>query len=294
MSAKRPFINLTFYETYFFANAVKNILEDQFSYLRHLDEFYGDNRYLANAVPFPKFSAFHSFIYFIIDDLLNDDVTNIDLEKRQEDVKRFKTIPSALDLHPSKLPVNLAFDRFGIAHESFDTWLEIRNRTFLEASNDDVSDYYDDLRLEGPLEELLERATSEVFFVLFQNRRVLMLFNDMMSRQMNEAVEIELIDPEYARFFVRPGVLRRVSIPSWARRAVYFRDRGLCVLCHKDLSGVLAVGGEENYDHIVPLAAGGLNDVTNIQLLCKECNAKKLAGEPITSSHYQRWYLELE
>lgn len=287
---KRQFIELTYYETYYFANAVKNVLEDQFNYLRHLDEFYGDDRYLSYAASFPRFSALHSFIWFIIDRILNDDIANFDLKGRQEDLERFKNISGALNPHPSKLPVNLALERFGIAHDSFSTWLQDRNSTFEKATDDDVSEYYDDLRLEGPLEELLERATEEVFFVLFQNRHVLMLFNDMMARQFNGMRDDQQIPPEHRPFFARPGVLSRCSIPSWVKRAIYFRDRGLCVICHKDLSGIVAIGLEENYDHIVPLALGGLNDVSNIQLLCKECNLKKCAGEPITSSLYQSWY----
>lgn len=66
----------------------------------------------------------------------------------------------------------------------------------------------------------------------------------------------------------------------------------MCVMCAVDLSGLLAIGSEENYDHIVPLANGGLNDVTNIQLLCRSCNARKHAGEATTGSRYEAWYAE--
>jgi HNH endonuclease len=294
MTAKRSFIDLTFYETYYFANVVKNVLENQFQYIRHLDEFYGDDRYLAYVLPFPRFSAFHSFINFIIDDVLSEDALNIGLDVRQDDVVRFQGIPSALDPHPSKLPVDLALDRFGIVHESFETWLRTRGRAFLEATDDDVVRYYDDLRLEGQFEELLERATAEVFFVMFQNRHALLLFNEMMASQVKRAPEDDFIGPEYAHLFARPGALRRASIPSWVQRAVYFRDRGMCVICCKDISGLVAVGSEENYDHVVPLTSGGLNDITNIQLLCRECNTKKRAGEPTTSNRYETWYSDRE
>lgn len=54
MTATRRFIELTYYETYYFANVVKNVLEDQFAYLRLLDEFYGDRRYLSYTSPFPR------------------------------------------------------------------------------------------------------------------------------------------------------------------------------------------------------------------------------------------------
>ncbi|MFS7394050.1 HNH endonuclease [Carnobacterium maltaromaticum] len=47
---------------------------------------------------------------------------------------------------------------------------------------------------------------------------------------------------------------------------------------------------KNNYDHIVPLNLFGLNDVTNIQLLCEECNMKKLDKNYSTSQFYEKWY----
>lgn len=73
------------------------------------------------------------------------------------------------------------------------------------------------------------------------------------------------------------GRLKRKNIPKWVKRAVFFRDKGRCVLYHKDLTNLINTDNQENYDHIVPLLQHCLNDVSNIQLLCKECNqiAKK-------------------
>jgi 5-methylcytosine-specific restriction endonuclease McrA len=45
-----------------------------------------------------------------------------------------------------------------------------------------------------------------------------------------------------------------------------------------------------DFDHIVPLALGGLNDVTNLQLLCKGCNGTKGGRRRAASNHYRRWY----
>ena len=53
---------------------------------------------------------------------------------------------------------------------------------------------------------------------------------------------------------------------------------------------MLSIGERVHYDHIVPLASGGLNDVTNIQLLCEDCNRRKSAGLAITSTRYEPWY----
>lgn len=291
MSPRRSFIELTYYETYYFANVVKNVLEDQFSYLRNLDDFYGDDRYLAYTAPFSRFSALHSFIHFLIDEVISDDINDIKLDIRQDDAARLGSALNFHEPHPSKLPINFAFEQFGIVHENFETWLRLRGRSFLDATDEDVENYYDGFRLGGQFEELLGRATREVFFVLFQNRRILLKFNEMMASQLRLGAAGELERLSSGGVFARPGVLRRVAPPGWVKRAVYFRDRGMCVMCAADLSGVLAIGSEENYDHIVPLAAGGLNDVTNIQLLCKPCNSKKRIGRAITSNCYEAWYV---
>lgn len=285
---KRPMFEARFYETYYFANAVRNVLSNQFEYLRGLNDFYGDDRYLSYIAPFQKYSAFHYFIEFMIDAIFSDEVSEIDLSKRQDTLRRFSAIPAALsDLRPSSLPINEAFLYYDIEHTSFEDWLKENDKSFLDATEDDVSDYYDDLRLEGPYEDLLERAVHEVFFVLFQNRGLLLLFNDMMANQVASTIEIP---EEYHTHFASPKVLKRVAMPSWVKRAAFFRDRGMCALCHRDLSGIMNISNAEHYDHIVPLAHGGLNDVSNVQLLCQDCNLKKLHREAITSDYYEAWY----
>jgi 5-methylcytosine-specific restriction endonuclease McrA len=52
-------------------------------------------------------------------------------------------------------------------------------------------------------------------------------------------------------------------------------QKGRCPVCRSDLSGGYHV------DHVLPLARGGSNDPTNIQLLCKTCNLSKGAKDPI-------------
>ena len=290
MPLERPLIELTFYETYYFANVIKNVLEDRFAFLRNLHEFYGDDRYLGFTSPFRKFSAFHEFIAFVIDEVLSEDVRATGLNVRQDRYEQQKKFKSLMDSDPTKLPVNLAMERFQIKHPTFVEWLKEHGKTFGDANDDDVSDYYADLRLEGECDELLQRASREVFFVLFQNRHVLLLFNEMIAAEMQQCAEDDHIDSDHRDVFARPGVLKRVGIPKWEQRAVYFRDRGLCVLCHRDLTGMVNIWSEDNFDHIVPLAAGGLNDVSNLQFLCRECNTKKRAGVAKTSNRYEAWY----
>lgn len=50
---------------------------------------------------------------------------------------------------------------------------------------------------------------------------------------------------------------------------------GKCAAC-----GV-AIGADRHVDHIVPLALGGGNGRDNLQILCKPCNLRKGAKDPI-------------
>ncbi|MCI0628042.1 MAG: HNH endonuclease [Acidobacteria bacterium] len=279
-----------FYETYYFANIVRNVLHDQFAYLRPLNDFYGDDKYLEYAQPFPKYSAFHSFIEFLVTDVISDEISEIKLDVRQDTLERYTDMLTDLgEPNPTSLPINDAFNYYNIEHTLFVDWLANRGVDFPSATDDDVSEYYDELRLEGPFDLLVEKVVQEVFFILFQNRGLLLLFNDMMARQIAEA-DADVLAGDYGSLFAKPGVLKRAAIPSRVKRAVYFRDRALCVICHRDLSGIISTSNFEHYDHIIPLAQGGLNDVSNIQLLCQDCNLKKSGNEAETSDLYEAWY----
>lgn len=287
---KRPFIRAEFYETYYFATCARNILYDQFAYIRNLHDFYGDDAYLAFAIPFPRYSAFHCFLEFFIREILTADTESCDLDIRQDQMSQFKGISCALeDMRLDALPIEDALRFHGLAHVSFVDWLAAAQKTFGQALPDDVYEYLDSLRDDGVIDVLLEQAVKEAFYVLFGNRSLLMLFNQMMANRIKDAVIVEM-DAEVGRFFERDGALRRVTVPEWVRRAVFYRDRGLCTACSRDLSGLLNIWSENQFDHIVPLAKGGLNDVTNIQLLCGDCNRRKSDGDAHTSSRYEDWY----
>jgi len=62
----------------------------------------------------------------------------------------------------------------------------------------------------------------------------------------------------------------RIYIPPAVRKYVFERDFYRCQSCGKNnLETNLAV------DHIIPLARGGKNDISNLQTLCFSCNQQK-------------------
>ncbi len=240
--------------------------------------------------PFERRSAFHSFIRFVIENIIVEESGNVDLEIRQRQFEDFKNIPEALeDLEPTLLPIEAELRANNIGHDTFVNWLADQGKTFAAATDDDVYEYFQDLRISEEFDTLLERSVDEVFTLMFHDRQCLLIFNEIIARWIGDLEVDDLQGDERARFD-QPGVLKRVAVPRWARNAVEHRDRGLCTLCHRDLTGQINIGNTAHLDHIVPLAQGGLNDITNLQLLCDECNLKKRGGEAITSSHYEKWY----
>ena len=62
----------------------------------------------------------------------------------------------------------------------------------------------------------------------------------------------------------------RIPIPDSVRQYVYQRDNFQCQSC-----GKTHLETKLNIDHIVPLAKGGSNDMSNLQTLCQACNQRK-------------------
>lgn len=260
------------YAVYYFVNIIDGVLEDIFPYLVNFDGLFGQNEIQYYLSPFRKETNFHAFISFIIDSVFFEDRDSlIEIQKG------------------SRLDIETFYIQYGIDHLSFESYLKSRDVLKKDISEYEISEYKDDMIFEMAYDSLMTQLTEEVFWVLFSNRKILRRFNLFMSGYL-EGDRKEEYEEQNNTFLKKTGTLKRVNIPMWVKRAVYFRDRGRCVFCNKDLSGVISFQNKENYDHIIPLSQHGFNDVTNIQLLCFKCNNNKSDKNTKTSNRYEKWF----
>ena len=65
----------------------------------------------------------------------------------------------------------------------------------------------------------------------------------------------------------------RIPLPPSVRDYVFQRDQYRCQSCGRSPELVSL-----QVDHIIPLAKGGSNDLSNLQTLCASCNGRKGAN----------------
>lgn len=151
----------------------------------------------------------------------------------------------------------------------FTEWLLDSDEELME---DSLYEYLGELKLTGWYEAVMEKIAYEMFYILFLNREFLLKFNEYMACTHEN---------EYLHVYT----------PKWVERAVFHRDRGKCAFCGRDLTSVYSIMEERgvHYDHIVSLEQGGINDISNLQLLCDKCNLNKSTNVR-TSNVYQNWF----
>lgn len=75
----------------------------------------------------------------------------------------------------------------------------------------------------------------------------------------------------------KTGEKRIYQTTAWKKivNAVWVMDNGLCRNCKS--KGLIVPGND--VDHIKPISQGGSNELSNLQLLCKNCHKQKTARE---------------
>ncbi|MYS86838.1 HNH endonuclease [Embleya scabrispora] len=274
-----------YFRTYRISNHVEDVAKNPMSYISDfLQNLVPEGLPVDWILPWQKESILHKFARFIADMTFYNDLNGPTLTVK--DPRKYP--PEWI------LPVDLALISYGISDKVF---MGPSKPYPADAAEHYEADAYYDYFVQNLLpsaiyDNLLNTIADEVFFIVFMNRSALAALNRFAATYVGDMdFDWDAHDGEDDEsLFESFGQLKRKAPPKWAKNAVFFRDRGKCVYCARDLSGLLGTFPNSNYDHVVPLARGGLNDVTNLQLLCESCNAEKADHPYEPSNRYQRWY----
>ena len=176
-----------------------------------------------------------------------------------------------------------AFINYGISFQSYFKWIK-KNRSSEDCSGEAFYRWFD--HEYDAFTELWENITEEVFYLLFANRQFLLDFNKSLAGYF-EGGDISI---PYEHLNSDRTLKRAPYLPQWLKKAIFYRDRGRCVLCNTDLSGLMDISYSRHFDHVVPLQKWGVNDPCNLQLLCEHCNLSKSYSPGTTSRRYQPWW----
>lgn len=227
------------------------------AYVRNVEDIFGDMSSSGLVRNYPKWTCFHVFVEELILSVVLEDIHQSGKKHGQywvDHLLKSNGFDSSVVGRTERI-TNKDYDYLGALHE------------------------YD---LIAPL---CEKIAKQVFHVLFSNRGTMLAFGSMVRGYILETAPAFV--PEA---FNGSGHLCRGYVPTWARSAIFHRDKGRCVLCQTDLTRLVSQGVKAHYDHIIPLAYGGMNCVTNLQLTCSRCNLNKGARSLATSREYEAWY----
>lgn len=174
---RRDTFEMGYYNTYYHANLINNIINHQVTYLRTLHDLVENDGHLLFCAPFPKHTALHRFATFCIELDFFEDLSSDEAEQVFEGKEKL-------------LPINRAMVAHGIQHQSLEEWMRESGKPAADLSDDDLYDYLEDLRLHEEYDTLMKQITDEVFFLMFLNRDALTAINSWIASHVQH-IEIE-------------------------------------------------------------------------------------------------------
>lgn len=295
IAVPRDRITIKYAATYYFVSQLDQYVTPDLILDSYLSDFFADTM-MDYIRPFKKWTALHKFSSLYADLVLDAD---FDRAVELQYVRLGSCEEESCNRYPRPNAHLLAADLCRIHKqdattltEALEGWVLARDccrRSGRSIDMDALNEAWSNWKLEGGGEELSAQIAEEMFFVLFANRSFLARFNEHM------AVRVSSLVPEENDKLLTVNsngetILKRAEPPQWAKRAVFFRDRGYCCGCGRNLENSRSPINRAQYDHIVPLASGGLNDISNLQLMCESCNGEKRDRRAAASDLYERWY----
>jgi len=80
-----------------------------------------------------------------------------------------------------------------------------------------------------------------------------------------------IYNEEFIENFIQEPKQLRFPIPKKTRATVMERDGYKCVFCGKTRNLQI--------DHIMPVSTGGTNELNNLRVLCRSCNARRVMDD---------------
>jgi hypothetical protein len=226
---------------------------------QEISDFFADERCLDFIEPYPEQSALHVFTTWLACRVLDETTTSVDI--------------AAVSIDPSSLPVDEALKRYGLYEEGFLEHLGDVGKNLSEVEEDDICNYFDELKLSGKVEELGAAMADKVFPILLRNTVVLSAFNDLVADYLKDT-KIRELDLEHALFFLSDGQLHDIPASISAKRAVIEATGGKCSKCGSGLNTAASGRPHPHFELFVPVSAGGLNDVSNLAAVCDGCRVR--------------------
>jgi len=246
-----------------------------------------------------KYKDIYRFLSIIQDSVENEvSFWNFNEEMFVDAATKFNRI-TLLDMYVTRTLFNYyhrMFKKDGdcIESDEIDRWIEIMKEYEIipaEEYDEDVDDaslVWFEKNIEN-FADLFDKTSPELVHILFNDKQFLFKFNSLVQKIVkDEEKDYNLPWPKDS--LNEDGTIKRQTIPQWVKNAVYHRDKGHCVFCSRDLTGLVNVLRQSNYDHIIPLKQFGTNDPCNIQLTFEECNKSKGAQLKMPKYKYQSWW----
>lgn len=268
------YISMKYYDTYHYCHLIMNVIND-IDYLSTINQFfegYFGEEEDANCYVFPRVTILHEFLEWVIDTIIYEKMRNFIEIMQDAEIDTYDEILKLVNCH-ELLIIEEIMCRYSDEHVEFRKWWVSECSKYAGKRIDGyelLNKYIENNRV--IYDDSIEKLSDEIFYILFQNREFLLWFNETVASYNKQICD-------------------RKRLPEWVKRTIEYRDKGRCVFCGRDVVGTYETQDDyvEHFDHIVPLAANGINCVTNIQLSCCDCNEDKHANS-MTNDIYINWY----
>lgn len=154
--------------------------------------------------------------------------------------------------------------------------LELNEAEFITIITDENNKKIQELEqmVSDNLQKINDLIIHSAFQIIMQNRMFLHDFHLRLSKILKK--RFDWISENYPENVTDTKKLKRENYwPTWLEDAIFYRDKGTCVICRRDVSGLRNLSMKQAIDHIIPISLYGSNDATNLQILCRSCNEEK-------------------